>query len=176
MRRLGDICKKRRKLFRVSKNDFTSNSSTDSTVAPIVSGIVPIDAYFNGEYFERGAFFRRMRRLGDICKKRRQLFRVSKNDFTSNCSTDSTVGPIVSGIVPIDAYFNGECFIKGCLFRRMRRLGDICKKRSKLFRVSKNDFTSNCSTDSTVAPIFSAIVPIDAHVNGEYFVEGCLCP
>src|SRR5215510_1611553 len=111
MRRLGDICKKRRKLFRVSKNDFTSNCSTDSTVAPFVSGIVPIDAYFNGEYFVDGCLFRRVRRLGDIFKKRRQLFRVSKNDFTSNCSTDSTVEPIVSGIVPIDAYFNGEYFV-----------------------------------------------------------------
>src|SRR5215510_2866939 len=116
MRRLGDICKKRRKLFRVSKNDFTSNCSTTSTVAPIVSGIVPIDAHFNGKYFLKGAFFRRMRRLGDICKQLRKLFRVSKNDFTSNCSTDSTVEPIVSRIVPIDAYFNGEYFVKGCLF------------------------------------------------------------
>src|SRR5215510_4807071 len=127
MRHLGDICKKRRKLFRVSKNDFTSNCCTDSTVEPIVSGIVPIDAYFNGEYFVKGAFFRRMRRLGDICKKRIKLFHVSKNDFTSNCSTDSTVAPIVSGIVPIDAYFNGEYFERGAFFRRMRRLGDICK-------------------------------------------------
>src|SRR5215510_15159860 len=124
----------------------------------------------------RGAFFRRMRRLGDICKKRRQLFRVSKNDFISNCSTDPTVGPIVSGIVPIDAYFNGEYFVKGAFLRRMRRLGDICKKRRTLFRVSKNDFTSNCSTNSTVVPIVSGIVPIDAYFNGEYFVKGCLFP
>src|SRR5215510_869836 len=117
-----------------------------------------------------------MRRLADTCKKRRQLFRVTKNDFNSNCSTDSTVAPIVSGIVPIDAYLNGEYFVTGCLFRRMRRLGDICKTQRKLFRVLKNDFTSNCSTESTVAPIVSGIVPIDAHFNGEYFVKGCLFP
>src|SRR5215467_5527550 len=117
-----------------------------------------------------------MRRLGDICNKRKQLFRVSKNDFTSNCSTDSTVAPIVSRIAPMDAYFNGEYFVWVAFFRRMRRLGDICKKRRKLFRVSKNDFISNCSTDSTVAPIVSGIVPIDAHLNGEYFVMECLFP
>src|SRR5215510_8757196 len=93
---------------------------------------------------------------------------------TSNCSTDSTVAPIVSGIVSIDAHFNGEYFVKGCLFRRMRRLENICKKRRKLFRVSKNNFTSNCSTDSTVAPIVSGIVPIDLYLNGEYFVVECL--
>src|SRR5215510_2914574 len=116
MRLLGDICKKHRTLFRVSKNDFNSNCSTDSTVAAIVSGIVPIDAYFNGQYFLWGNFFRMMRRLGDICKKRRKLFRVSKNDFSSNCSTVSTVGPIVSGIVPVDEYFNGEYIVTGCLF------------------------------------------------------------
>src|SRR5215510_12956030 len=121
---------------------------------------------------KRGALFRRMRRLGDICKKQRKIFCVSKNDFIFNCSTVSTVALIVSGIVPIDAYFNGVYFVKGAFFRRMRRLGDICKKQRKLFRVSKNDFTSNCSTDSTVAPIVSGIVPVDAYFNGEYFVKG----
>src|SRR5215510_6108074 len=117
-----------------------------------------------------------MRRLGDIYKKQRTLNRVSKNDFISNCSTDSIVPPIVSGRVPINAYINGEYFVKGCLFRRMRLLGDICKKPRKLFRVSKTDFISNCSTDSTIAPIVSGIVPIDAYFNGEYFVKGCLFP
>src|SRR5215510_2917520 len=122
------------------------------------------------------AFFRRMRLLGDISKKPRKLFRVSKNDLTSDCSTDSTVAPFVSGIVPIDAYFNGEYFEKGAFFRRMCLLVDICKKLRKLFRVSKNEFTSNCSTDSTVAPIVSCIVPIDAYLNGEDFVMGCPFP
>src|SRR5215467_9514691 len=103
MLHLGDICKKPRKLFRLSKNDINSNCSTDSTVGPIVSGVPPIDAKFNGAYFIREAFFCRMRPLGDICKKRRKLFRLSKNDITSNCSTDSPVTPLVSGVPPIDA-------------------------------------------------------------------------
>src|SRR5215510_162077 len=60
----------------------------------------------------REVFFCRMRPLGDICKKRRNLFRLSKNNITSNCSTDSPVGPIVSGVPRIDAQFNGAYFIK----------------------------------------------------------------
>src|SRR5215510_4375186 len=65
---------------------------------------------------EREAFFCRMRPLGDICKKRRKLYCLSKNDITSNCSTDSPVGPIVSGVPRIDAQFNGAYFIKRGLF------------------------------------------------------------
>src|SRR5215510_4541559 len=61
----------------------------------------------------RGAFFCRMRPLGDICKK---LFRLSKNDIISNCSTDSPVFENVSGVPPIDAKFIGEYFIKSDLF------------------------------------------------------------
>src|SRR5215510_8614317 len=99
MLHLGDICKKRRKLFRLSKNDIISNCSTDSPVTPIVSGVPPIDAQFNGAYF----IICRLLHLGDIWKKRRKLFRLSKNDITSNCSTDSPVTPIVSGVPPIDA-------------------------------------------------------------------------
>src|SRR5215510_4311089 len=116
MRPLGDICKKRRKLFRLTKNDITSNYSTVSPVTPIVSGVPPIDAQFNGAYFIKRGLFRRMRPLGDICKKRRKLFRPSKNDITSNCSTDSPVTPLVSGVPPIDAEFNGAYFIKRGLF------------------------------------------------------------
>ena len=52
---------------------------------------------------QREAFFCRMRPLGDISKKRRKLFRLSKNHITSNCSTDSPVTPIVAGVPPIDA-------------------------------------------------------------------------
>src|SRR5215510_1820914 len=103
MRPLGDICKKRRKLFRLSKNDIISNCSTDSPVTPIVSGEPPVDAKFNCAYFRREAFFCRMRPFGDICKKRRKLFRLSKNDITSNCSTNSPVTPIVSGVPQVDA-------------------------------------------------------------------------
>src|SRR5215510_8884321 len=167
MRRLGDICKKRRILFRVSKNDFTSNCSTDSTVAPILSGIVPSDAYFNGEYFVKGCLFPYDASFRRYLQKPGQLFRVSKNDFTSNCSTDSTVAPIVSGIVPPDANFNGEYFVKGCLFPYDVSFRRNLQKGRKLFSVSKKDFLSNCSTDSTIAPIVSGIVPIDAYFNGE---------
>src|SRR5215510_13087827 len=103
-----------------------------------------------------------MLHLGDNCKKRRKLFRLSKNDINSNCSTDSPIGPIVSVVPPIDAYFNDAYFIKRRLFCRMRPLGDICKKRRKLFLFSKNDIISNCSTDSPVTPIVSGVPPIDA--------------
>src|SRR5215510_14782786 len=103
-----------------------------------------------------------MRPLGDICKKRRKLFRLSKNDITSNCSTDSPVGPIVSGVPRIDAQFNGAYFIKRGLFCRMLHLGDICKKRRELYRLSKNDITSNRSTDSPVTAIVSGVPPVDA--------------
>src|SRR5215510_10042697 len=64
----------------------------------------------------REAFFCRMRPLGDSCKKRITLFRLSKNDIPSNCSTDSPVTPIVSGVPHIHAYFNGAYFIKRGLF------------------------------------------------------------
>src|SRR5215510_3341422 len=53
-----------------------------------------------------------MRPLGDICKKRKKLFCLSKNYVTSNCSTLSPVGPIVYGIVPFDAHFNKAYFVR----------------------------------------------------------------
>src|SRR5215510_532935 len=93
----------------------------------------------------REAFFCRMLHLGDICKKRRKLFRLSKNDIISNCSTDSPVTPIVSGVPPFDAYF--------------RR---YLQKTEKIISSFKNDITSNCSTDSPVTPIVSGVPPNDA--------------
>src|SRR5215510_8802837 len=60
---------------------------------------------------------------------------------------------------------------RGAMFRRMRPLGDICKKQRKVVCVSQNYVTSNCCTDSPVAPIFSVILPIDAKRNDAYFVK-----
>src|SRR5215510_3593235 len=119
----------------------------------------------------REDFFCRMRPLGDICKKRRKLFRLSKNDIISNCSTDSPVTRIVSVVPPIDAYFNGAYFIKRGLVVYDASFRRYLQKRRKLFRLSKNDINSNCSTDSPVTPIVSVVPPIDAYFNGAYFIK-----
>src|SRR5215510_8723181 len=116
MRTLGDICKKTEKIISSFKKCHYFNSSPNSPVAPIVSRIPPFDGPFNGEYFIKRGLFCRMRPLGDICKKPRKLFRLSKNVIISNCSTDLPVAPIVSGITPVDASLNGEYFIKRGLF------------------------------------------------------------
>src|SRR5215510_10058305 len=116
MRPLGDICKKRRKLYRLSKNDIISNCSTDPPVLQLYPEYHQSMRNLMAHISEREAFFCRMLPLGDICKKRRKLFRLSKNDITSNCSTDSPVTPIVSGVPPIDATFNGAYYIKRGLF------------------------------------------------------------
>src|SRR5215510_10700630 len=111
---------------------------------------------------EREAFFCRMRPLGDICKKRRKLYCLSKNDITSNCSTDSPVGPIVSGVPRIDAQFNGAYFIKRGLFLWDASFRRYLQKTEKIISSFKNDFTSNCSTDSPVTPVVSGEPPLNA--------------
>src|SRR5215510_10841108 len=103
MLHLGDICKNRENYF------VFQNMTLIQTALPTH----PYDRSFPGYNLSmrnlmahisiREDFFCRMRPLGDICKKRRKLFRLSKNDITSNCSTDSPVTPIVSVVPPIDA-------------------------------------------------------------------------
>src|SRR5215510_11656388 len=103
-----------------------------------------------------------MLHLGDICKKRRKLFRLSKNHTTSYCSTDSPVGPIVSGVPRIDAQFNGAYYIKRCLFLYDASFRRYLQKTEKIISSFKNDITSNCCTDSPVTQIVSGVPPIDA--------------
>jgi len=104
-------------------------------------------------------------------QKTRKVFCFSKNDVISNCSTDSPVAPILLKMPPIDAYINDEHIITGEFFCRMRPLCDIRNKPRKVFCLSKNDVTSNCSTDSTVSPIFLKLPPIDALFNDEYIIK-----
>src|SRR5215510_3702294 len=104
-----------------------------------------------------------MLHLGDICKKRRKLFRLSKNDINSNCSTDSPVGPIVSGVRPIDAKFNDAylkkrgLFLQDASFRRyLQKTENIISSFKKrhylklLYRLTRNSNRFRSTTNRCV--------------------------
>jgi len=137
MRPLGDICTKPRKSLVFKKITLFQTALLPHLLDQSVPSYHHSSRNLMTNISSRGHFFCMMRRLGDICKKRRIVFCFQKITLIQIALLTHLLDQSFSSYYHSARNGMSHISYRGAFFCTMRPLGDICKKRRKYFVFKK---------------------------------------